>query len=152
MVTRSGTPAPRRNAFGRTLIALLALPLACPTAMLTAAPVRADDGAAHRITYTVSSEDALDADVYFRDVDPPSWADYSHNPYLFSPLNEATLEPGRPWVREVTLADPDRWAMVAVSRTSTQVTGVIRCELAVDGIVVDTAEGNAGAVCSLRHW
>ncbi len=131
---------------------MVALPLAFPTAILTALPVRADDGVAHRITYTVSSDDSLDADVYYRDVDPPNWADYSHNPYLFSPLDEATIGPGRPWVREVTLADPDRWAMVAVSRTSTRGMGVIRCELAVDGITVDTAEGPAGAVCSLRHW
>jgi hypothetical protein len=29
---------------------------------------------------------------------------------------------------------------------------MIRCELAVDGIVVDTADGATGALCSLRHW
>ena len=116
------------------------------------ATVRADDAALHRITYTVSTEQPIDVDVYYRDVEPPTWSDYSHNPYLFSPKDEATLAPTQPWVREVQLADPDQWAMVAVSRTSTRRDGVIRCQLAVDGTVVDSAEGPAGALCSLRHW
>jgi hypothetical protein len=40
---------------------------------------RADD-VVHRVTYTVTADQSLDVDIYYRDVDPPNWADYSHNP------------------------------------------------------------------------
>jgi|SRR5689334_17781870 len=127
--------------------------LGATAAVLQAAPVHADEPIpAHRVTYTVTSDGQLDVDVYYREVDPPTWAEYSHNPYQFSPKAEASLAPGQPWVREVTLIDPDRWAMVAISRTSTSRSGSIRCTLAVDGETVAAAEGNAGAVCSLRNW
>jgi hypothetical protein len=120
-----------------------------------AAPARADDAAVlHRVTYTVTADRPTAAGIYYRDVDPPSWAEYSHNPYEFSPKDDVGLEPGQPWVREVTLADPAQWAMVTVT-TAGQVMAsavTLRCELAVDGDVVDTAEGPQGALCSLRHW
>jgi hypothetical protein len=122
------------------------------TLSATLGTARADDFAVHQITYTVTSERPLTADIYYRDVDPPTWADYSHNPYEFSPKATAQLEPGRPWTLDDTLADPDQWAMVAVSAGAKPSPGVVRCALAVDGIVVDTSEGSAGAVCSLRHW
>lgn len=118
----------------------------------TSGTALADDFAVHQITYTVTSERPLTADIYYRDVDPPTWAEYSHNPYEFSPKATAQLEPGRPWTLDATLADPDQWAMVAVSTGAKPSPGAVRCTLAVDGIVVDTSEGPAGAVCSLRHW
>lgn len=118
----------------------------------TSGTALADDFPVHQITYTVTSDQPLTADIYYRDVDPPTWAEYSHNPYEFSPKATAQLGPGRPWRLDATLADPDQWAMVAVSAGEKPSVGAVRCTLAVDGIVVDTAEGSAGAVCSLRHW
>jgi hypothetical protein len=138
----------------RRVLALLGSTLMLPAAVTMVAPAaaRGDDSVVHHVTYTVIADHPLDADIYYRDVDPPNWADYSHNPYLFSPRDEATLGPGTRWVRDVALTDPERWAMVAISRVSTLAEGAVRCELAVDGVIVDTAEGPAGAVCSLRHW
>jgi hypothetical protein len=51
---------------------------------------RADD-VVHRVTYTVTADQSLEVDIYYRDVDPPNWSDYSHNPYEFSPKAEAHL-------------------------------------------------------------
>ena len=108
----------------------------------------------HRVTYTVTIDQPVDVGIYYRDVDPPTWADYSHNPYQFSPRDDVRLAPGTPWVREAMLADPGRWAMVTVTAAgpATQTTNTLRCQLAVDGVEVDHAEGPRGALCSMRHW
>ncbi len=118
-------------------------------------PAHADDEMPlHRVTYTVTAELPGLAAVYYRDTDPPTWADYSHNPYQFSPRDDIHLTPGTPWVRDAMLADPDQWAMVTVT-TAGQVPDdrqILRCQLAVDGVQVSQADGPRGALCSLRHW
>jgi hypothetical protein len=116
------------------------------------AGAQADDAALHRVTYTVTADQPAEVGVSYRDVDPPTWAEYSHNPYLYSPKVEASLRPGTPWVLDVMMADPDRWAMVAITQDVTRPTRTVHCELAVDGIVVDTADGLHGVLCSLRSW
>src|SRR3954462_3959415 len=84
--------------------------------MLAVAPTAgADDLPLHRVTYTVTADQPVQVDVYYRDVDPPTWADDSHNPYQFSPKDGASVGPGQSWVREVSLVNPDQWAMVAAS-------------------------------------
>ncbi|WP_243858376.1 hypothetical protein [Mycobacterium sp. DL440] len=120
-----------------------------------ATPAHADeDPMLHRVTYTVTAEQPTTVGIYFREVDPPTWADYSHNPYEFSPKDDLTLEPGKPWIRETTLADPMKWAMVTVTTAglAPHDAGTLRCELAIDGIVVHRAAGSKGALCSLRTW
>ncbi|MGE2834715.1 hypothetical protein [Mycobacterium sp. SMC-4] len=124
--------------------------VAAVTALATVAPAHADP--ARQVTYTVTATQPVTVDIYFREVDPPTWADYSHNPYLYSPKVRVDIGPDTPWVRTVTLADPDRWAMV--SATSGRLPGEpqFRCELRVDGVVVATGAGPKGALCSIRHW
>ncbi|SEP77502.1 hypothetical protein SAMN04488583_1007 [Mycobacterium sp. 88mf] len=120
-----------------------------------AIPAHADDDPMmHRVTYTVTADEATTVGIYFREVDPPTWADYSHNPYEFSPKDDLTLEPGKPWIREVMLADPMKWAMVTVSTggLAPQTPRTLSCEMAIDGVVVDRAAGPKGALCSLRNW
>ncbi|MCV7365752.1 hypothetical protein H7K19_29870 [Mycolicibacterium neworleansense] len=120
-----------------------------------AAPAHADEAPTmHRVTYTVTAEQPTAVGIYYREVDPPTWADYSHNTYVFSPKDDLTLEPGKPWVRETMLADPMKWAMVTVSTAglAPQDPHTLRCELAIDGIVVHRAAGPKGALCSLRNW
>jgi hypothetical protein len=119
-------------------------------ALTLSVPAKGD--APHRVTYTVTTEVPVTADIYYRDVDPPTWADYSHNPYEYSPKARVDIAPGRPWVLEVALADPDRWAMVSATSGRLPVEPVFRCELAVDGVVVATGQGPKGALCSVRHW
>ncbi|WP_242453454.1 hypothetical protein [Mycolicibacterium sp. P9-64] len=116
------------------------------------APARADEPVLHRVVYTVVSQNPFRADIYHRDSDPPDWAAYSHNPYEFSPRTEFEVGPNRPWVREVTLRDPQRWAMVAVTSGPAAVTPHFQCSLEIDGVVADTASGPKGALCSLRNW
>ena len=133
-----------RLASGGLMLVAVASPVTAPPA--PAQP------ASHQITYTVTTAHPVSADIYFRNVDPPTWADYSHNPYMFSPKVTIEVAPDRPWVLNATLFDPNRWAMVsATSGMSPQSPG-FRCELSVDGVVVSTNAGPKGALCSIRHW
>ena len=92
-------------------------------------------------------------EIYYRDVDPPNWADYSHNPYVFSPKVEADVGPNQQWNLDVALANPDEWAMVvAAPAGESRQTPNIHCVLAVDGVVVATDQGPKGALCSIRNW
>jgi hypothetical protein len=79
-------------------------------------------------------------------------ADYSHNPYQFSPKVEADVGPGQQWNLDVPLANPDEWAMVVASAPATTKTPNIHCALGVDGVVVATHQGPKCALCSLRSW
>jgi hypothetical protein len=84
--------------------------------------------------------------------DPPNFADYSHNPYQFSPTLEADVGLAKAWVLDVMLADPDQWAIVAATSGLSAASPLFHCELAVDGVVVDSNDGPKGALCWLRHW
>ncbi|MEW5808716.1 MAG: hypothetical protein AB1925_04610 [Actinomycetota bacterium] len=121
------------------------------------APVAGAQPTLHRVRYLIgASQDIANAEIYYREVDPPNWADYSHNPYEFSPNVEADLGPGRAWVREVMLADPNEWAMVVVGQPDALDVPLAEpgfvCELRVDDVVVRTAKGLRGALCSIRTW
>lgn len=113
---------------------------------------RAEDPVLHTVTYTVYTDTLFVADIYYRDSEPPNFADYSHNPYLFSPKAQAELGPDKPWVLTVQLANPEKWAMaLATSGRSPNPPG-FHCTLAVDGTVVVRNAGAKGALCSLRNW
>ncbi|MEZ0341093.1 hypothetical protein ACAG25_14020 [Mycobacterium sp. pV006] len=115
-----------------------------------AAPAHAETP--RRVTYTVTTQQPVSADIYFREVDPPTWAAYSHNPYVYSPKARVDIGPDRPWVHTVSLADADRWAMVSATSGRLPVEPGFRCELSIDGVVVATGDGPKGALCSVRHW
>jgi len=121
-------------------------------AALVAVPGPAAHAVPHEVVYTVTAETEVGADIYYREVNPPNWADYSHDPYRFTPRARVDLGPGRPWVLRTTLEDPQRWAMVVVTGTGRSVESTFRCELSVDGAVVATSTGPKGALCALRHW
>lgn len=126
--------------------------LGAGAALVTVVPAQADPVAARQVTYTVTATAPVTADIYFRDADPPTWADYSHNPYAFSPKVRVEVGPDRPWIVSATLVDPDRWAMVSATSGPRSGDPIFRCELAVDGVIVTTAEGPKGALCAIRHW
>jgi hypothetical protein len=90
-------------------------------------------------------------EIYYHDVDPPNWADYSHNSYVFTPKVEADVGPDRQWNLDVQLANPNDWAMVAAS-AEPGLSPNVHCVLAVDGVVVATNQGPKGALCSIRNW
>lgn len=134
---------------GMSLVAITGLAVL----LAIAVPAGADaQPSLRQVTYTVTADHPVAADIYYRDVDPATWADYSHNPYLFSPRARVDLGPDRPWVMTVSLADPDRWAMVSATSGRLPEEPMFRCELAVDGDVVATGQGPNGALCALRNW
>jgi hypothetical protein len=138
----------RAMGFGRVGSALvLAAGLAGSAGM-----AHAEDPVLHQVTYSVFTELPFRADIYYRDTDPPTWADYSHDPYLFSPKVEADVGPAMPWVLNVQLANPDQWAMVMATSGRSPDPPNFHCVLAVDGVVVASESGVKGALCSLRHW
>lgn len=113
--------------------------------------------ALHLVRYTVgASQDIFGAEIHYRDTQPPNWAEYSHNPYLYSPNVEVDLGPGKPWVLEAMLENPDEWAMVVAGLPTNETPALADpgfvCELRVDGVVVATDSGTRGALCSIRNW
>ena len=106
----------------------------------------------HQVKYTVFAEQPFYVSIYYRDVDPPNWGEYSHNPYMYSPKTEADVGPDQQWVLDVMLANPDQWAMVTATAAPSTQSPNIHCVLAVDGVVVATDAGPKGALCSLRNW
>lgn len=126
------------------------------SAVVTGAPAGAQP-TLHHVRYTVgASQDVVNAEIYYRDADPPDWAAYSHNPYLYSPNVEVNLGPGKPWVLEVMLANPEDWSMVVVGLPGPTTPPLAEpgfvCELRVDDVVVATDSGTKGALCSQRPW
>jgi hypothetical protein len=137
----------------RTLLGIgSAMLLAAAGLTVTTATSGADEPVLHHVKYTVTSENPFYAEIYYRDTDPPNFAEYSHNPYLYSPNVEADIGPGAPWVFEAMLADPSQWAMVTATSGPSAATPMVHCELAVDGVVVVSKDGPKGALCSMRFW
>lgn len=131
---------------------LVALALAYLVSTAGGAVAGADQPVLRHVTYTVTAERPVPVNIYFRDNDPPNWAEYSHDPYQFSPKVEADVGPGARWTHEVMLADPEQWAMVTVTGGPSAATAGFHCELSVDGAVVASNNGAKGALCSMRHW
>jgi hypothetical protein len=118
-----------------------------------AAPARADNPVMHPVTYVITAQNAIYADIYYLDQQPPKFSDYSHNPYQYTPNVHADIAPGHPWVSPVVmLSDPDDYAMVVVNSGHEPGTPQFHCALVVDGKVVASADGPKGALCSLRSW
>ncbi len=107
----------------------------------------------HHVKYTVFSEiPYAGASIYYRDVEPANYADYSHNPFIFSPKAMADVGPNQMWTLDVMLADPAQWAMVTAGSLQSPQRPNFHCVLAVDGEVVVTNQGPKGALCSIRPW
>jgi hypothetical protein len=139
----------RRAAIGLRMGWALAL---TATAVAVTGPAAAEGPVLHDVTYTVYADNPFPADIYYRDTDPPNFADYSHNPYMFSPKIEADIGPGQPWILTVRLANPEYWAMVTATSGLSPTPPTFHCTLAVDGAVVVSNSGAKGALCSLRNW
>lgn len=159
-MTLPRTPrSPRCSLLRTASAAALTAAAALATTVTTTTPVAAQEPLPpppppllHNVKYTVFSEQPFYVDIYYRDVDPPNWAAYSHNPYEFSPKAKAEIGPDRQWNLDVQLADPDQWAMVTATSGPGEATPNIHCVLAVDGVVVATDVGPKGALCSIRSW
>lgn len=130
----------------------MALALTAAGGIAGSGGVASADDATHHVKYTVTATRSTSADIYYRDTDPANFAEYSHNPYLFSPKTEAEIGPNQPWVLDVTLTDPKNWAMVVATSGWSSSTPGLQCQLEVDGVVLATNQGPKGALCSIRSW
>ncbi len=119
------------------------------------ATAHADDPPAHRVKYTVTAANPIQADIYYLDNEPPRFDMWSHNPYDWVPKIKADVGPGKTWVFELMLKNPDQWALVSASSGTfgySQPAPMFHCDLTVDGVVVMSKDGPKGVLCSLRHW
>lgn len=130
---------------------LPALLLTAGYAVVSAVPSHADP-APHRVKYAITAANPTHADIYYLDNEPPDFAAYSHNPYQFVPNIQADIGPGKPWVFELMLDQPDQWALATASSGVSQTKPMFHCDLSVDGVVVVSKDGSNGVLCSLRHW
>jgi hypothetical protein len=106
------------------------------------------------VRYTVTADQPVIAKIYYRDTDPPTFSDYSHDPYVFSPTVEATVGPNKSWVLEANLTDPIQWGMVLVQAEGAlpKAAAGFNCTMAINGEIVKRNSGPKGALCSLRNW
>jgi hypothetical protein len=135
---------------GKTMLGLV---MATLLATAYPPPSRADDPVKHEIRYVITAANPIYADIYYLDQEPAIFADYSHNPYQYTPHVNADIAPGHPWVSPVVmLSKPDVYAMVVVSTGTEPGTPQFHCALIVDGKVVVSKDGAKGVLCSIRHW
>ena len=83
---------PRACVGARPLLGMLsatALAAACIGVPSAAADDDPPPPPLHNVHYTVWAEQPFNVAIYYRDTDPPNWADYSHDPYQFSPKVDA---------------------------------------------------------------
>jgi hypothetical protein len=106
-------------------------------------------GAAHQVTYIVTTTSDLTANIYYVTADPPGQA--AANDPQFMPLARTGVGPGAPWTVQTTLNDPTRWAFVSASG-GLRVNPEFRCEIVVDGQVAVSQQGGSGVQCALRPW
>src|ERR1700712_1854647 len=136
----------RQRPARRSLLGFLPL-IAAASLVFGTAVAAADDEPVpgpplHHVQYTVFSETPFrNAEIYYRDTDPANWADYSHNPYQFSPNVEADVGPNQMWTMDVMLANPDQWAMVTAGSLDSPQRPNFHCVIAIERNVVDTNQG-----------
>lgn len=130
----------------------LASLLAGPGALVGSGPAQADEQVMHHVKYTVSAQNPIYTSIYYLDHEPAIFADYSHDPYSFTPHVDVDLAPGKSWSYELDLSKPEVYAMVVASTGTEPGTPGLHCDLEVDGAVVVSKDGPKGVLCSLRHW
>jgi hypothetical protein len=114
------------------------------------------DPAGHQVTYTVTAQQSLMADISYMNTDPPSAAFYNHDPSKYLHRVHAPISPGEPLVYTTTLTDPNQWELV-IAGDADQLSPQARsrygnehfqCEIAVDGVTVVQHWGVSGVDCS----
>jgi hypothetical protein len=119
----------------------------------TAGPAQADeDLPLHHVKYTLTAQKPIYAEIYYLDQEPEIFANYSHNPYQYTPNVEADVGPNQPWTYELDLRKPEEWAQVIANTGGEPGAPNFHCEIAVDGVVKVSKDGAKGVLCSIRRW
>jgi hypothetical protein len=111
-----------------------------------------DDLPLHHVKYTMTAQKPIYAEIYYLDQEPEIFANYSHNPYQYTPNVEADLGPNKSWTFELDLHKPEEWAQVMANTGGEPGTPNFHCEIAVDGVVTVSKDGGKGVLCSIRRW
>jgi hypothetical protein len=135
----------------RALSAASAMLLSIAGLLVNSARAHADP-IMHHVKYTVSAQHPIYTDIYYLDHEPNIFADYSHNPYSFTPHVDVDIAPGTPWSYELDLSKPEVYAMVSATTGTEPGAPQLHCDLAVDGSVVVSKDGEKGVLCSIRNW
>ena len=104
------------------------------------------------VKYTRLRREPTLREIYYRDVDPPNWADYSHNPYVFTPKVEADVGPDRQWNLDVRWPTPNEWAMVVATAAQPGRHPTSTAYWRWTASSSSTHQGPKGALCSIRNW
>lgn len=127
-------------------------------AFVAVGPTARADPAGHQVTYTITTTGNLTGNVRYMNADPPSQGAFDANSSQFLTTVPASFSADQPLVYTATLANPSQWAFVSASGgchwpdCGSGSTPELRCEIAVDGQVVDTRSATTGVTCSTRPW
>jgi len=127
-------------------------------AFVAVSPTAHADPAGHQVTYTITTTGNLTGNVRYMSADPPSQGAFDANSSQFLTTVPATFSADQPLVYSATLANPSQWAFVSASGgchwpdCGSGSTPELRCEISVDGQVVDTRSATTGVTCSTRPW
>lgn len=115
----------------------------------------------HEVTYSVSSPIETIPMLYFMAKQPPSVTAYADNTPAFLYAIRPKLNPDMVWSTTVSMPNPDQWATVSAFNSFAEVNtpednpGVsanFRCDIAVDGRIVVSKQGEYRVECTLRDW
>lgn len=138
-------------ATSRVGAAAAAVVLVAAAASAASQAVSHAEPAGKKVTYTVVAQDTFMANIYYMANQPPNKAAYDADSAKYLMFERVPLTPGVPWVKETTLADPTQWALVSGSGALRQ-PPKFHCEIAIDGVVATTSDGDSGVQCALRPW
>ena len=137
----------------RTALCCIGSAISLTAIGVAAAPAYADDDLPlHHVKYTLTAQKPIYAEIYYLDQEPEIFANYSHNPYQYTPNVEADLGPNQTWTYELDLHKPEEWAQVLANTGGEPGTPNFHCEIAVDGVVKVSKDGAKGVLCSIRGW
>ncbi|MCV7406379.1 hypothetical protein [Mycobacterium marseillense] len=135
--------------------------LVCAAVVTSTNPTAKANADGHQITYTVTAEAELYAQIFFMAKQPASITAYADNAagYLYSVRPK--INRYKSWTYTTTLADPDQWATVSAFNHYSErewpadVPGVLanfHCQIGIDGHVVVSLQGDRAVECTLRQW
>ena len=114
----------------------------------------------HQVTYTITATKWVVAEVWYMAAEPPNITAYADDQAKYMYSLHPKLNEGVPWSTTTTLANPNQWATVSAHNhygmqqpvENPGVNAGFHCELAIDGHVVLSKQGDRDVECTLRHW
>jgi len=116
----------------------------------------------HNVTYTITANRELYAQIRYMAAEPPNMTVYAENMPKYMFTSRPKVSPDVPWSYAATLATPGQWATVSASDQIPLHRSVLdapeaanpkfHCEIAIDGRVVVSQQGGREVSCTTRAW